>query len=139
MDFVNHIGDAYFFLDLNAVNPMSKISEFKALEAQIAAQVKQLEALKNDAGLQKEIEFETKLKDLMKQYNIGLSGIVAVLDPQAKTKGAATSTVQRKARATKIYKNPQTGEVVETKGGNHKVLKAWKEKHGSDVVESWLA
>lgn len=118
---------------------MSRIAEFKALEAQIAAQVKQLEALKNDAGLKKEIEFETKLKDLMKQYNIGLSGIVALLDPQAKTKGFVSPSVQRKARATKTYKNPQTGEVVETKGGNHKVLKAWKEKHGSAVVESWLA
>ena len=28
--------------------------------------------------------------------------------------------------------------VVETKGGNHKILKAWKEKHGADVVEGWV-
>ncbi|EPG5989341.1 transcriptional regulator, partial [Pseudomonas aeruginosa] len=26
----------------------------------------------------------------------------------------------------------------ETKGGNHKVLKAWKEQYGSETVESWL-
>lgn len=118
---------------------MSKISEFKALEAQIAAQVKQLEALKSDAGLQKEIEFETKLKELMQKYNIGLSGIIALLDPQAKGKASASTVTQRKNRAMKTYKNPNTGEIVETKGGNHKVLKAWKEKYGSDVVESWLA
>jgi hypothetical protein len=30
-------------------------------------------------------------------------------------------------------------EVVETKGGNHKVLKEWKAEYGSDTVESWLA
>ncbi|MDI7111006.1 transcriptional regulator, partial [Pseudomonas aeruginosa] len=24
------------------------------------------------------------------------------------------------------------------KGGNHKVLKAWKEQYGSETVESWL-
>jgi len=30
------------------------------------------------------------------------------------------------------------GEVVETKGGNHKILKAWKEKHGAEKVEGWL-
>jgi len=28
---------------------------------------------------------------------------------------------------------------METKGGNHKMLKAWKTKHGADKVESWLA
>lgn len=118
---------------------MSKIAEFKALEAQLAAQLQQLEALKNDTGLKKEIEFETKLRDLMKEYGVGLSGIVALLDPQAKLKSASSAPVHRKARATKTYKNPNTGEVVETKGGNHKVLKAWKEKHGAAVVEGWQA
>lgn len=39
----------------------------------------------------------------------------------------------------KIYKNPHSGEIVETKGGNHKLLKAWKNEHGSHVVESWLS
>jgi len=38
----------------------------------------------------------------------------------------------------KRYKNPNTGEVIETKGGNHKVLKAWKAEHGNTTVESWL-
>jgi len=38
----------------------------------------------------------------------------------------------------KLYKNPNTGEIIETKGGNHKGLKEWKAEHGSDTVESWL-
>ncbi|MCQ4239991.1 transcriptional regulator, partial [Pseudomonas stutzeri] len=37
---------------------MSKLAEFKALEAQLAAQLKQLDALKNDDKLKREIEFE---------------------------------------------------------------------------------
>lgn len=37
----------------------------------------------------------------------------------------------------KTYKNPHSGEVIETKGGNHKTLKEWKAEHGSDLVESW--
>ncbi|VVQ15469.1 hypothetical protein PS914_05737 [Pseudomonas fluorescens] len=44
----------------------------------------------------------------------------------------------RKPRQVKVYKNPHTGEVVETKGGNHKTLKEWKAEHGSATVESWL-
>lgn len=37
-----------------------------------------------------------------------------------------------------VYKNPNTDEVVETKGGNHKVLKAWREQYGVEAVDSWL-
>lgn len=39
----------------------------------------------------------------------------------------------------KQYKNPHNGEIIETKGGNHKLLKEWKAEYGSDVVEGWLA
>jgi len=38
-----------------------------------------------------------------------------------------------------LFELHNTGEVVETKGGNHKTLKEWKSKYGSDKVESWLA
>jgi hypothetical protein len=41
-------------------------------------------------------------------------------------------------RMFKVYKNPKTGEVVETKGGNHNQLKEWKAEYGSDTVEFWL-
>jgi hypothetical protein len=40
------------------------------------------------------------------------------------------------ATPSKGYKNPQTGEVVETNGGNHKTLKEWKAERGSATVES---
>ncbi|CAI8810409.1 hypothetical protein EMIT0P294_10580 [Pseudomonas sp. IT-P294] len=39
----------------------------------------------------------------------------------------------------KVYKNPHTGEVFETKGDNHKILKEWRAKYGSATVESWLS
>ncbi|MEN1494583.1 histone-like nucleoid-structuring protein, MvaT/MvaU family, partial [Pseudomonas aeruginosa] len=43
----------------------------------------------------------------------------------------------RKPRELKVYKNPHNGELVQTKGGNHAVLKAWKAEHGAETVESW--
>lgn len=43
---------------------------------------------------------------------------------------------QRQARRLKTYKNPHTGEIIQTKGGNHKTLKSWREKHG-DAVDTW--
>ena len=63
--------------------------------------------------------------------------VIALLDPQV-GKGAAAPKGARKARALKRYKNPNNGEVIETKGGNHKVLKAWKEQYGAEKVETWL-
>lgn len=118
---------------------MSKLAEFKALEAQLAAQLKQLDALKNDGELRREIEFEEKLRKLMVDYGLSLRDIISLLDPQAgRSTAAPTTRGPRRQRQVKIYKNPETGEVVETKGGNHKILKAWKEKHGANVVEGWL-
>ena len=118
---------------------MSKIAEFKALEAQIAEHQKRLEALQGDEGLKKEIEFESKLRKLLGEFSYSLRDVIALLDPEAsKGRKAAAEKPARRARELKRYKNPQTGEVIETKGGNHRVLKAWKAEHGSEVVESWV-
>ncbi|ARC77961.1 transcriptional regulator [Pseudomonas aeruginosa] len=120
---------------------MSRLAEFRAAEKALADQLAYLESLKNDAGLKKEIEFEQKLKQLMGEYGKSLRDIISILDPevgQDVRKGTRSAAPQRRARAIKIYKNPHSGEVVETKGGNHKVLKAWKAEYGNDAVESWL-
>ena len=117
---------------------MSIIAEYKALEAQIAEQQKRLEALKGDEKLKREIEFETKLRALLADYNYSLRNVIALLDPNAAKTAAAPVKSARRERVLKRYKNPNNGEVVETKGGNHKVLKAWKEQYGAETVESWL-
>jgi hypothetical protein len=119
---------------------MSKLVEYRQLEKHLTEQLQVLEALKGDAVLKKEIEFETKLLALLDQYGFGLKHIINLLDPQSTKRSQAPTAIPgtRKPRELKTYKNPHTGEVVETKGGNHKTLKEWKTKHGSDVVESWL-
>ena len=119
---------------------MSKLAEFRQLEKHLAEQLQALEALKGDAGLKKEIEFETKLRDLLAKYGYSLKEVINLLDPRAGRRALAadSKTGSRKPRQLKVYKNPHTGEVVETKGGNHKTLKYWKAEHGSSTVESWL-
>lgn len=119
---------------------MSKLAEFRQLEKHLAEQLQALEALKSDGALKKEIEFETKLRGLLDQYGFSLKHIINLLDPQSTKRAPASATMPstRKPRELKIYKNPHTGEVVETKGGNQRTLKEWKNQHGSKVVESWL-
>lgn len=120
---------------------MSRLAEFRKLEQQLAQHLAELESLKNDSGLQKEIEFETKLRALLGEYSFSLKDVINILDPHAarrpQTQAIAPVKAQRKARDMKVYKNPHTGELVETKGGNHKLLKQWKAEHGADTVESW--
>ncbi|KAA0984025.1 transcriptional regulator [Pseudomonas sp. ANT_J12] len=119
---------------------MSKLAEYRQLEKHLAEQLEALEALKSDGALKKEIEFETKLRELLDQYGFSLKHIINLLDPNtsARRQTSAPAAGTRKPREVKVYKNPNTGEVVETKGGNNKVLKEWKAKHGADVVEGWL-
>lgn len=120
---------------------MSKLAEFRQLEKHLAEQLQALDALKDDAGLKKEIEFESKLRALLAEYGYSLKDVINLLDPQAGRRAPAVESKagSRKPRQVKVYKNPQTGEVVETKGGNHKTLKEWKAQHGAATVESWLA
>ena len=78
----------------------------------------------------------------MGTYGKSLKDIIALLDPDAKLnkapRGAAVKPAgTKRARKVKQYKNPHNGEIIETKGGNHKTLKEWKAKWGGDVVESW--
>jgi len=119
---------------------MSKLAEFRQLEKHLAEQLQALEALKGDAGLKKEMEFESKLRALLAEHAYSLKDVINLLDPQSVRRAPAADSKAgtRRPRQVKIYKNPHSGEVVETKGGNHKTLKDWKAKHGPATVESWL-
>lgn len=121
---------------------MSRLAEYRQLEKHLAEQLAALEAMKGDEGLKQEVAFETKLRALLAEYGYSLRNVIALLDPQPSRRAPAAAESKagtRKPRQVKIYKNPHTGEVVETKGGNHKTLKEWKSEFGSDIVESWLS
>ncbi|MDY7218996.1 histone-like nucleoid-structuring protein MvaT [Denitrificimonas sp. JX-1] len=118
---------------------MSLINEFRETKERIKELENRLANLSQDSQLQKELEFEEKLRALMAEYNKSLRDIIVIIDPQAaRTNTPRPAARTRSPRKTKQYDNPHTGEVIRTKGGNHKVLKEWKAKWGSDVVESWV-
>jgi len=121
---------------------MSRLAEFRKLEQTLAAQLAELEALKGSAELQKEIEFEEQLRELLATYGCSLRDVINILDPEAARRSPVATAPQkatRKPREVKVYRNPNNGEIIETKGGNHTLLKQWKAEFGADVVESWLA
>ncbi|MNR00194.1 hypothetical protein D3C85_1159590 [compost metagenome] len=78
---------------------------------------------------------------MLGEYSYSLKDVINLLDPQSRRRAPAIESKagSRKPRQVKVYKNPHTGELVETKGGNHRTLKEWKAEYGSATVESWLA
>lgn len=109
------------------------ITKKRAIE-QLQVEIQRLE---NDPLLKSELEFSEKLRVLMDEYGMTLPKINAMLDPDWPTDKAEPSK-KRRERVEKIYKNPYTNEEIKTKGGNHRILRAWKEQFGSETVESWL-
>lgn len=123
----------------HGVSTVSKLAEFRAAERELQEQLAQLEELKTNAGLKKEIEFEEKLTGLMQSYGKGLKDVIAIFDPAPAGRRVEKAVgAHRRPRVLKRYKNPHSGEVVETKGGNHRVLKEWNAQYGASTVESWL-
>ena len=118
-------------------NYMQKEEQLKQLQAE-------LDKLENDERLKAELEFKDKLQSLMAEFGKSAADVIELLDPKSSnvgssaSKGAAAGSNGRRKRKLKIYKNPNTGEVVETRGGNQKTLKAWKDEFGAETVESWL-
>lgn len=118
---------------------MSMLQQYRQIEDTIRELSEKLKSLSNDEKLKKEIEFEKKLAALMEQYGKSVKDVIAIIDPDNKISAPVRTTgaPAKRERRVKQYKNPHTGEVIKTKGGNHKELKAWKEKYGAETVESW--
>ncbi|WP_030072828.1 histone-like nucleoid-structuring protein, MvaT/MvaU family [Halomonas alkaliantarctica] len=119
---------------------MSLLNEYIQKEQQLKQLQEDLQRLESDQRLKGELEFKANLEALMNEFGKRPADVIALLDPNAEqrgSKGTAVASTRRKRRL-KIYKNPHTGEVIETRGGNHKGLRSWKDEHGDEAVESWL-
>nr|NLU58559.1 DNA binding protein [Pseudomonas sp. BIGb0427] len=119
---------------------MSRLAEFRRLEQQLALQLAELEAMKVMTPSRQKWSSKKKLRALLGEYSYSLRDVINILDPQAHKRQQAPAVAEkatRKPREVKTYKNPHNGELIQTKGGNHAVLKAWKAEHGAEAVESW--
>jgi len=118
---------------------MSLITQYKSVEQEIADLQKRLADMKPSVdGL---LDLEKNLKEMADVAGVSYKDAAILLHPKFADKQdavSATAKTPRRPREIKVYDNPHTGELVETKGGNHKTLKAWKQQYGGDVVESWL-
>lgn len=121
---------------------MSVLSSYIEKEQMLKQLQQELEALQNNKELQKELEFKEKLTALMTEYGKVSRDVCSMLDPNyvaSNQKGTKKATDDgRRKRNLKVYKNPHTGETVETRGGNNKTIQHWKAEHGNEEVVSWI-
>lgn len=117
---------------------MAKLSNYlekKRLMEKLADELRQLE---EDTGLKQELEFEADIKALLKEYDFTAKhafNVIAAADPSLDLN--ATSTSDGPKRKMKTFKNPHTGEIVKTRGGNQKTLNEWRKEYGAETVASW--
>ncbi|MCE9662978.1 DNA binding protein [Halomonas sp. M5N1S17] len=114
------------------------LQQYAQQEKQMQQIAEQLEKMKSDPRLQTEIEFKNQLESLMKDFDKSSADVLSLLRPGQQADSGQQAPGQRRKRKLKIYENPHSGEVVETRGGNQKTLKAWKDEFGDETVESWL-
>ena len=99
------------------------------------ANLEKSESYKNEQSLIRGVE------KLLHKFGKTKAELIAYLSDGKTTKVTAKkaeSTNARKRRKLKIYKNPLTNETIETRGGNHKVLKAWKAQYPAQNIEEWI-
>ena len=112
-----------------------------AIEKQLAQLERELKSIQNSAAFKKENAVKRALASLMKKHNCSKNDLIALLqgDESAPVKrGKKPAATARRPRKLKVFKNPETGETVETRGGNHKVLKAWKSQYKLENINAWL-
>lgn len=123
--------------------PISKVAQVRAMEADLAALQARRDKLNEEVqptiDMIKAVGEAADARSISRmELAIGLCPELARYIPSASA-AATTGIKKRRAREVKVYTNPHTAEVVETKGGNNKTLKAWKTQYGAETVESWLA
>lgn len=121
---------------------MSVLSDYIKKEQLLKQLQEELSALEDNKELQQELEFKDALTRLMTEYGKVSRDVCEMLDPSYNAPGAGKKATGandgRKKRTLKVYKNPHTGETVETRGGNQKQIQEWKSEFGNEEVVSWI-
>lgn len=61
---------------------MSHLAQFRALEWLLANKKDELQFIKVDPQLRRELEFESKLHDLLAEYQFGLRQVLSIMAPE---------------------------------------------------------
>ena len=118
---------------------MRSITKKVQMEAALAKLKKEIENLEKSKSYKNEQSLIRGVEKLLNKFGKTKAELIAFLsDGKTSTTEKPKSQNPRKQRKLKIYKNPLTDETIETRGGNHKILKAWKNQYPTQNIEDWI-
>lgn len=124
----------------------------KRLKSEICAKLIELTKIQHGSELVRELSFVAEFQALKEKYGFSSVDAFAMLDPSRlfvrdfsvedffnvfQTSLAPEPSTKSRPSSLKRYRNPFTGQVIETKGFNNKIIRGWKAAHGRDTVEAW--
>jgi len=120
---------------------MRSITKKVQMEAALAKLKIEIANLEKSESYKKEQSLIRGVEKLLHKFGKTKAELIAYLGDGKTNKVTAKkaeSTNTRKRRKLKIYQNPLTNETIETRGGNHKILKAWKNQYPAQNIEEWI-
>lgn len=120
---------------------MSIMSKYYEMKENVEKLKEELKKLEENDELKKELDFKKDLMAVIKKHKRTLDDAFTALvteNPSYAKSNKRPSTKSGKPRPLQVYKNPHTGEVVKTRGANHKKLNEWRAEYGAGEVRSWL-
>ena len=110
------------------------INEYRQKEKLLRQLQDELTALAEREDLKKELAFKEAIEEVMSKYDKTEADVLELF-----SKSETEEPVQkaRRKRTPTKYKNPETGEVIEVRGGRQKNYQDWIEQYGKERVQSW--
>ncbi len=119
---------------------MTSLAEYQKKTALLKQLQEEVERIETDPGFKSQIEFVQRIDALLEEYGKDRNALAALLPPKASARldnEDGRKGGNRKPSTLKVYKNPETGEVVKAKSLNQKTLRRWVDEYGKETVQEW--
>ena len=117
---------------------MSILASYREKEEMLRKLTEEMSRMEENPELKKELSFKEEVQELLEKHERSVSDLAVIFGLNQTAASTKLGRGNRRTRKLKVYVNPHTNEVLETRGGNQKQLKEWKAEFGSDVVEGWV-
>lgn len=107
---------------------MTLLQRYRQAEAELAALLERRRRLVEDPALQRDLEFERRLLQLLAEHRIDRREALAII---------RSANLEARRRIDIQYRHPSTGEVLADTGINAARLAAWRLQYGEETVTSW--
>jgi len=97
----------------------------------------EIDSIESTESFKEELLFLNELEELLTLHGKSKKETAEILYPKPE-EVKSFAIKPRKKREPKTYKNPKTGQTVTTAGGNHTILRQWREENPDVNLADWV-